>query len=138
MVGNKWIAVLCTLSLLCVMLCACASSGVIVRDGNGEAKIVLPSTKQVIIVEEEFARYLPLITDKSVEKAEQEILDQLDPDAENPEFYLVVDQEGYLCLKTEVIRELEPPPGTEILGCGIDHEHVFFESRISGSPLWQE
>jgi hypothetical protein len=89
-------------------------------------------------VEEQFARYLPLITDKSVEKAEQAILDQLDPDAENPESYLVEDHEGYLSLKTEVIRELEPPPGTEILGCGIDHEHVFFESRISGSPLWQE
>ena len=138
MIQNKWIAVLCTLSLLCVMLCACASSEVILRDGDGEVTIVLPSTKQEIIVEEEFARYLPLITDKSVEKAEQEILDQLDPDSESPEFYLVVDQEGYLCLKTEMIRELEPPPGTEILGCGIDHEHVFFESRISSMPLQSE
>ena len=94
MVGNKWIAVLCTLSLLCIMLCACASSEVIVRDENGEAKIVLPSTKQEIIVEEEFARYLPLITDKSVEIAEQEILNQLDPDVENPEFSLSWTKKG--------------------------------------------
>ncbi len=135
---NKLVTLVCAACMLCLMLCACASLEVIVRGGNGEVAIVLPSTKQEISVEEEFERYLPLVTDKSVKKAEQEILDQLDPDSENPEFYLVVDNEGYLCLKTEVIRELEPPPGTEILGCGIDHEHVFFESRISISPLWQE
>ena len=135
---NKLMIVVCAACMLCLMLCACASSEVIVRGGNGEVTIVLPSTKQEISVREEFERYMPLVTDKSVEKAEQEILDQLDPDTEKPDFYLVVDQEGYLCLKTEVIRELEPPPGTEILGCGIDHEHVFFESRISSSPLWQE
>ena len=135
---NKLVTLVCAACMICLLLCACASLEVIVRGGNGEVAIVLPSTKQEISVEEEFERYLPLVTDKSVEKAEQEILDQLDPDSENPEFYLVVDNEGYLCLKTEVIRELEPPPGTEILGCGIDHEHVFFESRISISPLWQE
>ena len=135
---NKLVTLVCAACMICLLLCACASLEVIVRGGNGEVAIVLPSTKQEISVEEEFERYLPLVTDKSVKKAEQEILDQLDPDSENPEFYLVVDNEGYLCLKTEVIRELEPPPGTEILGCGIDHEHVFFESRISISPLWQE
>ena len=135
---NKLVTLVCAACMICLLLCACASLEVIVRGGNGEVAIVLPSTKQEISVEEEFERYLPLVTDKSVKKAEQEILDQLDPDSENPEFYLVVDNEGYLCLKTEVIRELEPPPGTEILGCGIDHEYVFFESRISISPLWQE
>ncbi len=133
----KSITALCALCMLCAVLCACASN-VIVKNLDGEFTIVLPSTKQEISVREEFVRYMPLVTDKSVEKAEQEILDQLDPDTEKPDFYLVVDKEGYLCLKTEVIRELEPPPGTEILGCGIDHEHVFFESRISSMPLGQE
>ncbi len=57
---NKLMIVVCAACMLCLMLCACASSEVIVRDGNGEVTIVLPSTKQEISVREEFERYMPL------------------------------------------------------------------------------
>ena len=55
---------------------------------------------------------------------------------ETPHYYFI-EEEGYLCLCTELIVSIDPPnyetddDGTVIDGgCGIDHEHIFFCERI--------
>ena len=48
-------------------------------------------------------------------------------------YYLTVDDEGYLCLSCEVIVYLDGPAFGEG-GCGIDHEHKFFNQRICPAP----
>lgn len=131
----KWLALLCAVCLVCAGLCACASAEVVVRDQAGNASVVLPDTGVAISVNPEHEKYLLFVTGSRVQRAEEEILEQLTEADGQPSFFLAVDEQGYLCLKAEVIRELDVPEGAQFLGCGVDHEHLFFEHRISSVPL---
>lgn len=131
----KWIAFLCAVCLTCAGLCACATAEVVVRDQSGNPSVVLPDTGVAISVNPEHEKYLLFVTGSRVQKAEKEIFEQLTEADSQPSFFLAVDEQGYLCLKAEVIRELDVPEGSQYLGCGVDHEHLFFECRISSVPL---
>lgn len=67
-----------------------------------------------------YACYLPLATAEAVKAAEERLAAQ---SGDGGGFYLVIDDEGYLCLETEVIR-----------GSGDDHQHYFYIERICGKP----
>lgn len=81
-----------------------------------------------------FSRYLAIATPKAVEDAKKRILEKLGDQSANSGFYMRVDEEGYLCLSTELIVPIDPPKpdedGNLIGGCGYDHDHVFYIERI--------
>lgn len=83
----------------------------------------------------EYLKYLPYATPEAVQKAVAQL--QADPMVAlrpNAPFYYSIDQEGYLCLGTEVIVPIDPPKPTEdgslISGCGFDHQHTFPSVRV--------
>ncbi len=51
-----------------------------------------------------------------------------------PYAYIDLDSEGYLCVQSEIIVDINPPKldeyGNEMSGCGYDHEHLFFTERV--------
>lgn len=56
-----------------------------------------------------------------------------------PHLEIVVFSDGYLMLSGEIIVKLDPPKGNSEYveqGCGIDHDHVFFNERISLEPIY--
>ena len=63
--------------------------------------------------------------------AEAALAEQLKAYGENHSGgYLSVDDEGWLCLVTEIIVELETHFWQQDGGCGVDHDHVFITERI--------
>lgn len=81
-----------------------------------------------------FSRYLAIATPKAVEDAKKRILEKIGDQSANSGFYMRIDEEGYLCLSTELIVPIDPPKpdedGNLIGGCGYDHDHVFYIERI--------
>ncbi len=65
--------------------------------------------------------------------AEKKILKEIPESEKEPSFSISKDEEGFLCLRAEVIVELEPPTkdGLTLGGCGNDHDHLFFTERIT-------
>ena len=72
--------------------------------------------------EGKYSAYLPYATAERISEAEEILKKQVKQYDTQSAFYLQVDDEGYLCLLTEIIVDL--PLG--------DHEHKFFEERICG------
>ncbi len=81
----------------------------------------------------EYSRFLEDATPDRVSAAKAALTKQLASFDRHSGYYLTVDKEGYLCLSSEVIVELEPPFWEKDGGCGIDHEHKFFNERICGA-----
>ncbi len=84
-----------------------------------------------------YSKYLNDIEFKTaVEAAKAKIDEKAASYNETPHYYFI-EEEGYLCLCTELIVNIDPPnyetddDGTVIDGgCGIDHDHIFFTERI--------
>ena len=72
--------------------------------------------------EGKYSAYLPYATAERISEAEENLKKQVEQYDTQSAFYLQVDDEGYLCLLTEIIVDL--PLG--------DHEHKIFEERICG------
>lgn len=133
----------CVLLLLCAALTAgCSSSPSSISRKDGSYTLTLPISGQIIEVDEEYQGRLSGVTDKLLRAAEEKLAEETAIYPENSGYYLTVDQEGYLCLGVEVIRRIDPPISEAITdedggeyvieaGCNIDHEHLFFQERIS-------
>ena len=85
-------------------------------------------------------KYSKYLNDKDFKAAFYSAKAKIDEKAasynETPHYYFM-EIDGYLCLSTELIVNIDPPnyetepDGTVIEdGCGIDHEHIFFYERI--------
>ena len=90
--------------------------------------------------ENEYSRYIPFVSEESVKNAENALGDKLEEYGKTGAgYYIEIDSEGYLCLATEIIVDIEPPVAGEngevIGGCGYDHEHIFFSERISSQAF---
>ena len=84
----------------------------------------------------EYACFFSTITEKALRDAENK-LKEFGKDCEEGFYFLDIDDEGYLCLCAEFYKVIDPPNVTEdgvSEGCGIDHEHLFFEERICKRP----
>ena len=82
----------------------------------------------------EYSCYLSVVTKEDFKRAHKAISDQTKEYDEEPHYYLMVDDEGYLCLDTEIIVYLDIPENSEDAGCGIDHDHLFFSERLCAKP----
>ena len=53
-------------------------------------------------------------------------------------YYLIVDEDGYLCMRAEIyvyFDEVETnADGEELVGCGVDHDHILFTEVICAGP----
>ncbi len=104
---------------------------------DGVYTLTLPQSGEVIELRNEQADFVPYITSNLVEAAERKITEDVSDYSRHSDFYLQI-TDGYLCLVSEVIKNIYPPvtsDGYEIGGCGYDHEHLFFSERISDRAL---
>ncbi|MBP3666388.1 MAG: hypothetical protein J6K29_04980 [Clostridia bacterium] len=77
-----------------------------------------------------YRQYLKGATPERIAAAETALAEELKAYGENHAGgYLSVDDEGWLCLSSEIIVYLDGPAHGEG-GCGIDHDHVFINERI--------
>lgn len=104
---------------------------------NGDSYLVLPISKLKVRVWGEYKAYLDRVDVDLLKTAEEKISDQAVQYAEEPSYYLLI-EEGDLRLSAEVIVDIDPPLIKEVgdgdcvdQGCGIDHEHVFFSEPIT-------
>ena len=83
----------------------------------------------------DYSRYCKMITPEAVAAAEASMAEQMERygEKDHSDYYLSVDDQGYLCLTCEVIVMLEGAPDGDS-GCGIDHDHVFVTARICPLP----
>ena len=72
--------------------------------------------------EGKYSAYLPYATADKIRGAEEKLTKQLEKYDTHSGFYLSIDDQGYLCLKAEVIVELPFD----------NHDHKFFTERICG------
>ena len=104
---------------------------------DGVYTLTLPQSGEEIELRNERADFVPYITSDLVEAAERKITEDVSDYSRHSDFYLQI-TDGYLCLVSEVIKNIDPPvtsDGYEIGGCGYDHEHLFFSERISDRAL---
>lgn len=98
---------------------------------NGDYKLTLPKSEEVIELSEEQVRFVPYITDELVEAAENKINNDITHYGNKSDFYLQV-TDDYLCLTVEFIEYLDEPDETSVCS---DHRHLFFSERISNQPV---
>ena len=128
--------------LLCILLLAgCAKDSTpktiptgLVSEINDSWSITLPICGRTISVQEAYVQYMPYVTDAQIYEAEQYLSTSIPDGSKNYGYCLRTDKEGYLCLSVEVIVYLDPVEEGHG-GCGIDHDHVFYDARISTQPL---
>ncbi len=104
---------------------------------DGVYTLTLPQSGEVLELRGEQTEFVPYITSNLVEAAERKISEDVSAYSNHSGFYLQI-TEDYLCLVSEVIKNIDPPvtsDGYEIGGCGYDHEHLFFSERISDRAL---
>ncbi len=118
-------------------------NGDILKEDSEKYVITLPNSLETIelkkghITDERFIKFIPHISQELVINAELQLLSETEQYSNRSDFYLQTDKDDYLCLAVEVIKQLDPSSFQESEGevveggCGIDHEHLFFEKRIS-------
>lgn len=115
----------------------------VLKEDSEKYVLALPSSNQIIelekghISDERYIEFIPHISQELVINAELQLLSETEQYGNRSDFYLQIDADDYLCLAVEVIKQLDLSSLQEIEGefvaggCGIDHEHLFFEKRIS-------
>ncbi|MBR6534464.1 MAG: hypothetical protein IKT65_02695 [Clostridia bacterium] len=118
-------------------------NGDILNEDSEKYVITLPNSLETIelkkghITDERFIKFIPHISQELVINAELQLLSETEQYSNRSDFYLQTDKDDYLCLAVEVIKQLDLSTFQESEGevveggCGIDHEHLFFEKRIS-------
>lgn len=128
----KKIAVIVLVLICFISLGGCNNLDLI--EVNGKQYLVLPISKEKVLVWEHEKEYLDDVNLDLLKAAEEKILSQTAQYEDDPNFSLTyMEDEGYLCLSAEVIVRFDPPSTSETLppGCGKDHEHKFFHERIT-------
>lgn len=100
---------------------------------NGAIDDILQKEQHVYTVFEE------LTTEKQLDEARTKV--EMKAKASDYEgttsIYLIVDEDGFLCMQAEIYIYLEgetDEEGRELEGCGIDHDHILFTERICAAP----
>lgn len=99
---------------------------------DDETYLILPVSKEKVGATE-CENLLSTIAPDMLKAAEEKVNQQVAQYEDDSKFYLYA-EDGHLYLCKEVIVELEysvPESGECVLGCGIDHDHLFFKERIS-------
>lgn len=91
----------------------------------------MPISKEKVRVSNSYTQYLDDIDLDLLKAAEKKIREELSQYSDTQVDFYLQDREGYLYLIAEIIVDITPPSGAEDSGCGIDHEHKFFEERIT-------
>ena len=99
-----------------------------VIEENGNCYLILPLSNQRISVYDSEKPYLDRVDLDVLIEAEDKLNSQV-AQYEKTSFFLQIKDER-LYLSVEVIAEINPPK-SEGGGCGIDHEHVFFDEQIA-------
>lgn len=86
-----------------------------------------------------YSCYLEGATEEAVSAAKARMTERMKEYRyeEEPHPSMVIDEEGYLCLRSEYIVDLDPPldeNGNEMQGCGKDHDHIYVSERICPKP----
>ncbi|MBE6671308.1 MAG: hypothetical protein E7593_03800 [Ruminococcaceae bacterium] len=100
---------------------------------NGNQYLILPISKDKVLISDTEAQYLNDINVAMLKSAEEKISEEASKYPDDWDFYISI-YEGQLCLCTEIIVDIEPPENPKdglIGGCGIDHEHIFIRERIT-------
>lgn len=119
------------------------SSRELIKYENDIYTITLPASGKVFEVKTSYEAYLPYVTDELIISAEAKIADVMAQYPGNAGYFLGA-YDGYLYLSTEVIRKIDPPDAmvvdgeTITSGCNVDHEHLFFDERISMEMTGEE
>ncbi len=105
------------------------SNYIIVEDE--ESFLVMPISQQKVWIRDKQKKYINNIDVDLLRTAEEKLNNELSQYGRAHGFYLSIDNEGYICLETEVIVELETNASQSERGCNIDHQHKFYRERIS-------
>lgn len=99
---------------------------------SSEEKKVLGRIETEMI--KDYPEYREAATQEAIWAAKQKIDEQIKEYDNHSIYYLSVDEEGYLCLNTEIIVPIPKEERNEMRGCG-DHEHVFITERICSKEI---
>ncbi len=116
-----------------IMLALLGCSGDFVVKDNGNRYLLLPGSGVKVRLDEDDLKLTRDIDEELLKAAESKIYENLSEYTDTPEFF-VFGLEGELYLGAEEIVEYDPPhtsdDGAEA-GCGIDHDHKYFEYQIT-------
>ena len=130
------------LMLSCTLLLSCSSSSestsesapLLTQSEDGYV-IFLPKCNQTVKVYPNYVPHLTYVTDELIRNADAVISKILE---ENPDDYpyvgLTINEEGYLCLYTELIVDLAPGEEDQPGGCP-GHDHIYFKEPITTQPI---
>ncbi len=126
---KKYIALLLAL-ILSLSLIGCRKTvDNCLEERNGELHLVLPHSKSEIWLGQhnELRNFVSYIDYDLLESADKALLNKASQISERYDFYLYMDDPGYLCLGVEIIAD---GPGQ----CG-DHGHQYHTQRITAQPI---
>lgn len=128
---RKYIALILALVLL-LTLAGC-NSKVTILEEDGEKFLQLPVSQKRVYVWKQMWEYLDKVDYALLEAADNALLEEIAPYADDKPGYSLVVYEGELCICVEIIVDINPPATTpdNTEGCGIDHEHLFFRKPIT-------
>ncbi|MBQ6947556.1 MAG: hypothetical protein IJN42_05860 [Clostridia bacterium] len=101
----------------------------IVSDESGRY-LILPISKEKVVVRPEDAPYLEEIDLEMLKAAEKKIYAEMEKYERTPICLLTLDHEKKLCLSAEEIISLPPEEIKENEACG-DHKHIYFQEKIT-------
>lgn len=101
----------------------------IVSDESGR-HLILPISKEKVVVRPEDAPYLEEIDLEMLKAAEKKIYAEMEKYERTPICHLMLDHEKNLCLSAEEIISLPPEEIKENEACG-DHKHIYFQEKIT-------
>ena len=90
------------------------------------------------VLEKERGKYTAFegLTDKdAIDTAYEKVMKQAKDSKQEgtTSYYLIVDEEGFLCAQAEIYVYLDvetDAEGNELEGCGVDHDHILFTETI--------
>lgn len=83
-----------------------------------------------------YSRFISKITEESIKNAEKALDEKLKKYEGVSEKFLLIDDNGNLCLTVEIIVDITPPLSDEhgnTEGCGLDHEHMLITELVCES-----
>lgn len=141
---KKAVKVTLTLILAVVLCTGCTAiekqpriSNEYVLEEDGLQYLVLPISKQKVLIWEDSRPFIEKIDLEMLTAAEEKINAQT-RNSENPAGFCLKVKDGHIYLSAEIIETIDPPK-TKITeegyvvegGCDIDHKHTFFTESIT-------
>ena len=92
--------------------------------------IVLPVSGYIIPIGNTQVKYLSYVSDELVLAAEEKITAETGALGEEPRWSIEIGEENELRLNVEIIKYIDNED-PDAVGCGIDHEHIYFSESIT-------